>query len=385
MTKAGNNHLAERAKQWLAKDVLPMWLRLGVDPQGGFVEALSPDGSPLASPRRALVQSRQIYSFRLAAEMGLCDKTQAHGALASGLKFLAAHYSHPDGGFIHAVDPQGRATDSRLDLYTQAFSLFGLAQAYAVDPHEAIRARAKLVLRYLERQRRAPAGGFTELSEQGPVYHSNPHMHLFEAAIEWMEVDSDPEWKALADELLWLAQTKMVDSKTGLLAEYFTKDWQPLREDGKFIFEPGHQFEWSWLMGRYQKLTGKDLRNLRQQLYLTTQNVRGIDPVLKSVYDQMWSDLTPKLRSSRFWPNCERIKAASQLAIEASPSARGPFARAADEALETLMTYFRTKTPGLWYDVADSEGKFHEQPAKASSLYHIIGAISEHARLQEAI
>ena len=46
------------------------------------------------------------------------------------------------------------------------------------------------------------------------VYRSNPHMHLFEAALAWMAVDRDPEWRSLADELCVLATTKFIDEET---------------------------------------------------------------------------------------------------------------------------------------------------------------------------
>ena len=47
------------------------------------------------------------------------------------------------------------------------------------------------------------------------------------------------------------------------------------------------------------------------------------------------------------------------------------------EAMAGLFRYFEGAHPGLWFDTWDENGKFREQPVKASSLYHIIGAIAE--------
>src|SRR4051812_3641058 len=71
--------------EWLAKCVLPLWLERGLDPQaGGFYEALSLDqGQPVIGPRRAMVQARQIYSWRIALDMGLIEKNRAEKDIQS--------------------------------------------------------------------------------------------------------------------------------------------------------------------------------------------------------------------------------------------------------------------------------------------------------------
>ena len=46
-----------------------------------------------------------------------------------------------------------------------------------------------------------------------------------------------------------------------------------------------------------------------------------------------------------------------------------------------LFRYFDLPVRGLWFDTWEENGNFREQPVKSSSLYHIIGAISEYQRL----
>jgi mannose/cellobiose epimerase-like protein (N-acyl-D-glucosamine 2-epimerase family) len=49
---------------WLVNDAYPLWATAGVDAStGAFVESLDEDGRPLAEPRRARVQPRQVYAF----------------------------------------------------------------------------------------------------------------------------------------------------------------------------------------------------------------------------------------------------------------------------------------------------------------------------------
>lgn len=376
--------MIEKCRSWLSQDVLPLWLEKGVDwENGGFIESFSLEGEPQNVARRSMVQARQIYSLRLAMELGLCDADRARKAILLGTTALIKNYSLPSGGFIHSALPTGEAQNKTPDLYAQAFALFGLAHAYAVTPVSEYKDRARELVNYLYRDRLLPQGGFSELTDQGVQYEANPHMHMFESAVAWMAIDQDPLWKKLADDILQLCLQKFIDAESGTLAEHFKPDWSPLRENNRFVFEPGHQYEWAWLMGLYQNLTGIDLSKVRTKLIHLSESY-GLWNERKAVYDEVWSDLSAKTRSSRFWPQCERIKAVLQMALE-TPEQRTQLARSADEAMETLFKFFATPQKGLWFDTWQENGDFKIQPAKASSLYHIIGAINEYIRLRPQI
>ncbi len=357
----------EHAKHWLSQHAFPLWLKQGVDAESGaFVENLTLAGEPLPAARRAMVQARQLYSFRIALEQGLCDPKAGKKAVERGTTFFMSHYSLPSGAFRHSIGVDGKPLDESTDLYGQAFALFGLANAYAVLGQAELKDRAMALREYLFRERKLAEGGFSESEAGRAVYRSNPHMHLFEAAIAWMELDADPVWHALAAEVLHLCLARFIDPVTGALGEFFSEGWVRELEQGKFVYEPGHLYEWSWLMGRFQNFSGRELRPVRLRLFELAE-LTGICPVRRAVFDQIWSDFTPKLRSSRFWPQCERIKAAAQLGFP------GP----AQEGMAVLFRYFELPVAGLWYDTWETNGNFRMQAAKASSLYHIVGAITE--------
>lgn len=381
-----SNQFIEKSKNWLTQDVYPLWLHKGIDKErGGFVESLSFDGQAMDVPRRAMVQARQIYSFLTGAKLGCVAKDKAFEAVAQGTKYMIEKFSEPSGAFIYSVHPDGTPKSKNPDLYTQAFALFGLAQAYSISPDKKIKDRAKSLLQYLHRERKVQGGGYTELDEKGNVsYKSNPHMHLFESAIAWMTVDADQEWKDLGHELVTLALTKFIDKSTGVLGEYFDANWNHIRENGRFIYEPGHQYEWAWLMSLYQDLTGQDLKFIRHQLFLLAEKY-GTSPTRKIAYDEMWSDFTPKTQSSRFWPQCERIKAAVRLGTEASKEQQVEYARAADDALATLFKFFETPMKGLWYDMLSENDEFNGNSSKSSSLYHIVNAMEEYINLRSKL
>jgi len=354
---------------WLQKDVLPLWLANGIDSaNGSFIEALSfQDGSPLNLPRRAMVQARQIYSLRMACELGLIDKKHTQEIIAKATEFLLTHYSLPSGAFIHSVSAKGLPENRTPDLYGQAFALFGLAHSYAMNPVPELEERAKALVHYLQSERSLPQGGFTELSGEGFLYEANPHMHLFEAAIAWMSVSQDPAWRNLAEPLLDLCLQKFIDPQTGGLSEHFDGLWSPVQTERGSVLEPGHHYEWSWLMSKYEKLTGIDLSKVRSKLFELSEKF-GVCPDRKVVYDELWSDFSAKTKSSRFWTQCERIKCAAD---------RGAFAEAT-EGMTALLGFFATPVAGLWMDRMAEDKSLKGENAKASSLYHIIGAISEY-------
>jgi mannose-6-phosphate isomerase len=373
----------EFSKSWLTNDVFPLWGGKGIDRKnGGFEENLTFEGEPMDMPRRAMVQSRQIYSFLTGLRMGVVSKDVATFAINQGVRYMIDKFQQPSGAFIYSVNVDGSPKSMNPDLYTQAFGLFGLAQAYQLDPKPEYKTRAKDLIKYLYRERSVKAGGFTELDEKGNVsYKSNPHMHMFESAIAWMQIDKDPEWWKIGQELCDLALTKFIDKQTGVLGEIFDENWNHVREDGRFMYEPGHQYEWSWLFSLYQDLTGKDTKAVRHSLFLSAEK-HGTDPVRKIAFDEMWSDFTPKTISSRFWPQGERIKAAVRLGKEVPASEQAVYQKGADDGMDTLFKFFGTPKKGMWYDQLSAQDTFSGNFSKSSSLYHIINALEEYVNLR---
>lgn len=360
--------LRDHALQWLSKDVFPLWIQKGLDREyGGFHENLSLSGDLITSHKRTMVQARQIYSFRIGAQLGVCDQETAKSAIESGADFMMKAGSLLSGGFRHAATTDGKPSDDTPDLYAQAFALFGLGHAFAMTKNPDYKSRAVQLIGYLKGERAVKAGGFTEVKGGTISYASNPHMHLFEACLTWAEEDSeDPRWLELATHVVDLCLTRFIDKKTGTLAEYFNPDWTPIQEGGKHVFETGHQYEWSWLMGRYEKLSGRDLGAARKNLVNLSEKF-GICPKRRAAIDENWSDGSPKKLSARFWPQTERVKAVVSLKMYGE----------ANEALTVLNRYLTTPCPGTWYDSCDQDGKMNPGPVKSSSLYHIIGAQSE--------
>ncbi len=364
-------NLALQSLQWLREKVFPLWLSVGVDTKSGiFVENLSYDGVPQNTARRSLVQARQIYAFSEGLRLDVLDKSLIKDLIdKSGRSFISS-YALPNGAIVHSVGPDNKHQNVDLDLYSQAFAIFGLAQAYMISPKAEFKAAALKILKYLYDGRKNPAGGFTEIKNNKISFQSNPHMHLFESAIVWLAIDKDPIWAKLAAELFELCTKKFIDSKTGYLAEFFDENWNPIRANGNFFFEPGHHFEWSWLFNQYHALVPGENPYSRKLFDLAEKF--GLSSDKKLALDEIWSSGEVKKGSSRFWPQCERIKAAVVLGES----------KIADQSMKALMDNFLMLQQGLWKDTLLEDGKYADVPVKASSLYHIINAISEYQKHQ---
>ena len=90
--------------------------------------------------------------------------------------------------------------------------------------------------------------------------------------------------------------------------------------------------------------------------------------------NSLLDDFTPHDAGARLWPQTERLKAAA-MAARLTGEARY-FAMAA-AAADGLLRYLDTRIPGLWHDRIAAAGKVVDEPAPASSFYHLVAAVGE--------
>mgnify|MGYP003586060375 CR=1 FL=1 len=191
----------------------------------------------------------------------------------------------------------------------------------------------------------------------------------------WETLDPDGPWSALADEIVALARRAFIDASAGVLREFFDPDWRPAPgEDGRLV-EPGHQFEWAWLLTRWSRSRGDDaLMADVHRLYAT--GGRGVSAGSGVTIDALNDDLSVRSRQARLWPQTERRKRALSPGEEANaPPARMEFLRDADQALAALTRYLEPS--GLWRDKLQPDESFVPEPSPASSLYHIMVACEQ--------
>ena len=351
---------ARASDLWLRTAALPLWATVGVDPAtGAFREALTWTGVPHDPWRRARVQARQTFVFASAAADGLAGPWAA--VARAGFDAFRANARLDGGLFAARLDLDG-TSGAAAGLYDHAFVLLALAGLSRATPGDhALEPEALDLLGRLQVFRHA--AGFRE-AEPHP-FQANAHMHLFEAALAWEGAGGQGVWADLADEIARLALARFIDPASGVLHEFFDADWRPLSGDAGLI-EPGHQFEWAWLLERWGVARGEaDARAAARRLFAAGR--RGFEPARGVVVNALWEDLSVRDPAARLWPQTEHLKAALALGETA----------AALEAANGLAVFLDAPARGVWRERMRPDGGFVEEPAPATSLYHLYLAIRE--------
>jgi mannose-6-phosphate isomerase len=397
--------LREQLLNWLKSHALPLWEIHGVDRTlGGYFESIEFDHDrrtfeSRGEIRRGRVVARQMYVFHAGRELGW----ECHGAdpLRHGCDYLFSHLKRDDGHFHTAVEAISRAPIGRFSLYESAFYLFALATVYGSLGHAyPIYESASAFLEHLRAGWGKSNGGFEESSPPSLPLKSNPHLHLLEAALAWVDATAgsplQTPWVRLAEEIVALSLSRFIDPRIGAVREFFDASWTPMPDASGRIVEPGHQFEWSWLLMKWARSAQcpdsmRDACRLASIRLVELGERFGVDPVRGVAFNELWDDMTPKDASAKLWPQTERVKAWCAVVEDRTGLAGlglaglGPAGlglvegdsacRSLVQAIQGLQRYLEIEPLGLWQEVLSADGTFSCEPSKASSFYHIVNAI----------
>lgn len=368
---------ARQLVNWFRRDALPFWSTKGWDSRrGGFHERFFFDGiADDLVERRTRVQWRQIYVLAHASELGWHDGLRA---AFRGLEFMLEKAWAPGGapGFAHVLAPDGAVTNAKRDSYDHAFAILALAWLTKATGDAQVRALLDLLLHYCEAAMTGEDGSLFEALPHELPRRQNPHMHMLEAMLAAVETVSHPEAAIRATRYRRMLESKFLDRETGLLAEFFDEEWNPVREEGAFIVEPGHLAEWVWLVRRYERIFGQKPSPLAT--HMLGAALRAAEPEYGFLIDEIDSFQQVRLPTRRLWPQTELIKAWLAQA-ETGVDRAGD---AAETLIEHLMaTYLSGPFPGGWYDRFDAAGAISVDTVPASSLYHLFVAAAEAERI----
>lgn len=363
-----------RVRAWMFNEALPFWAEHGIDRDyGGFLEELTFKGEPTAVDfKRVRVICRQLYAFSHGALLGWSE-----GAALSdrAYEYLIAKARTGDGGWARLLTRRGEIKDPTADLYDIAFVLFGLAWRYRLTKDVSVLQLAHETLDFIQQKMRAPNGGFWQwLPPTGPRLQ-NPHMHTIEASLALFEATGEARFLDQAREIAALFSDAFFDGRT--LGERFSEDWRRIPGPEGAVLEPGHHFEWVWILALYQRAAGQDMTPFVRPLIAFGE--QGVDPNTHMSIDAISEDGVPLQRSSRSWPNTERIKAHLALFELSGVDPSEPV----NETLDLLFSkYLAVEPAGSWMDQFDGQGRAMAKAVPASILYHFILCFSEVLRLE---
>ena len=237
----------------LVDDVLPFWLKYGMDPvNGGIYTGLDRDGSLIESDKSVWFQGRALWTFCTAYEK-VGRKQEYLDAATSLVHFLEDHCFDSDGRMFFRVTADGRPVIKRLRyFFSETFAIIGFAAYSRITGREEYKKKALELFDFVEKLRTSKGILIPKFNPEvepsisfgGPMILLNVLSELRAACPE----DSE----------------KINRSMAGLLEEvekYFVRDdlkvvLEQCAPDGRFMKEhyegrllnPGHAIEGAWFI-----------------------------------------------------------------------------------------------------------------------------------------
>lgn len=342
------------------------------DTRGGFHERFALDGTPkLDDPfKRLRVQARQIFSCVAAHEMGLsgpCLETARRG-----FAFLIADGWQEAGGWPHLFGPDGDILDSTRDTYDHAFVLFAMAALYRATGERDALHWAHRTVAYLDAVMADDAhGGYLESAPAALPRRANPHMHLLEAFLALFDATADFGWLTRARDMVRLFQNRFFDAGTGTVREYFEADWTPAPGTTGRVREPGHHWEWAFLLAEFGRRAGEDL-DAEIDALTSFAMTHGHGDETGLVLDEVLDDGSAHKASHRLWPQTEALRGLAMLRARGRNDLDG---RIATLAANIMKNHLAPAQKGMWIDAVGADGTPRVDAVPASTLYHLVTGI----------
>jgi mannose/cellobiose epimerase-like protein (N-acyl-D-glucosamine 2-epimerase family) len=289
---------------------------------------------------------------------------------------------HAEGGWFHLWNPDGTVKDPQRDTYDQCFVLLALAWLWKATKWPEARIWAERTIAYMDDHLVDRAnGGFYESSLRLDYRRANPHMHYLEAMQAWYEVTGERAFLDRAQTAVELFKSVFFNPENWSVTEHFERDWS-VRKDKPARIEPGHHYEWVWLLLRQARFAGQpELKEYCRKLYATSHafgHARGTD----AVCDSMAPDGSEMLGTARLWCQTEALKAGLLARAEGLPGDETLFIRMLDVIFNRYLT---TPAPGGWYDQIDPNGRVISKHMPTSTFYHVFCALVEYLRHEEML
>lgn len=345
-------------QQHFKQVIVPLWQGPGWNAEMALpFEALDAQHQPLPPQRyRAMACARQLFLFSSLIDHP--DVPHADVRAAALFRSLQQHFHDAEhGGWFYSIDPQGAPLDRRKDLYTHAFIVFACAHYWARVREPLVESVLNAAL-HVVAERFADGDGLYEsvLAEDwstlgaGPL--QNPLMHLAEAFLATVQVREDPRTLAALSALAEAMQRRFVDVEHGVMLE------KPLDAVDNWS-EPGHQFEWFYLLESSAHLRGTPLHRSLTTAFAHAE-AHGVDPTTGAVAAMLQVDGSIKDGTQRIWAQAEYLRA-----LTLRPGSQPLLAR----QLQALQQRFLH--PSGWNECLDDKGQISRSDMPSTTPYHL--------------
>ena len=242
-------------------DILHFWQKKSLDlTHGGFIGKMDFEGIiHQKAEKGGVLNARILWTF--SAAYNFTKDVEYLQIAERAYNYIQKHFRDKENGGVYwSVDFEGNPLSTRKQIYSQAFTIYGLAEYYkATQNVEAINFAKELFYLIEKYSFDTKKGGYFEAFSRGwelledlrlsekdrnDPKTMNTHLHVLEAYTTLFEVWQDSELEKQIRNLLNIFEEKIIDSKNNHMRLFFDVNWIPTSQSVSF----GHDIEAAWLL-----------------------------------------------------------------------------------------------------------------------------------------
>lgn len=358
---------AESYKKDLTENIMPFWMKYGLDREnGGVYTCVNRDGSLMDTTKSVWFQGR--FAFICSFAYNNVEKNQEWlDAAKSTLEFIEKHCFDEQGHMYFSVTAEGKPLRKRRYVFSETFAAIAMSE-YALatgDQHWAKRA----IQVFEDTQRFLATPGFLPAKFEADVKlqgHSIV-MILINVGSCIRKVVNDPKLTQQIDESIEKLKKYFIHPEFKCLLETVGENGEFINTNMTRTINPGHCIETSWFIMEEAKLRGwdKPMFDLALQVFDWSWNW-GWDKQYGGIINFRDCKNLPSQDYSQdmkfWWPQCETIIASLYAYLGTGDE---KYLYRHERISEWTYAHFPDAEYGEWYGYLHRDGTV-AQPAKGN-------------------
>nr|WP_302830121.1 AGE family epimerase/isomerase [uncultured Bacteroides sp.] len=259
---------AESYKNDIVTDIMPFWLKYGLDRKhGGVYTCVNRDGSLMDTTKSVWFQGR--FGFIAAYAYNNIEKNQEWlSASKSCIDFIEAYCADADGHMYFEVTEDGDPLRKRRYVFSECFAAIAMSEYSLATGDRSYAVKALELFKRIKRFLSTP--GFLE-PKYLPTVELRGHsitMILINTAARIREVISDSELDAQIEESINAIEKYFIHPEFKALLETVGPNGEFINTCNGRIINPGHCIETSWFILEEAKYRNWDERLVKLALQI---------------------------------------------------------------------------------------------------------------------
>lgn len=358
---------AESYKNDIVSDIMPFWLKYGLDRKhGGVYTCVNRDGSLMDTTKSVWFQGR--FGFIAAYAYNNIDKNQEWlSASKSCIDFIEAYCADADGHMYFEVTEDGKPLRQRRYVFSECFAAIAMSEYSLATGDRSYAVKALELFKRIKRFLSTP--GFLE-PKYLPTVEMRGHsitMILINTAARIREVISDSELDAQVEESINAIEKYFIHPEFKALLETVGPNGEFINTCNGRVINPGHCIETSWFILEEAKYRNWDEKLVKLALRILDWSWEwGWDKEYGGIINfRDCCNMPPQDYSQDmkfWWPQTETI-IATLYAYQATGDEK--YLEMHKQISDWTYSHFPDKEYGEWYGYLHRDGTI-AQPAKGN-------------------